>query len=485
MRIMSRLSGALGVLCVLTATKLGHAEAQSLQPDRQPVGAYDAEAAAPFEHSDSRRESVFAGAAGAEAWRGRALDVVEADVRLPGAYTLVVDAQGDVYVLEGVAPADGIAGAGVTKLDGRTLEVIWRAAIEPERRAWTYPGALALHGNGDLYVVTGLTAARIDRMSGEVLARRRLPDGGHPEDAAYNGLLLMDDGRILAKSFYRVPGCESDGFHAFLDCGSATELGSELALLEPVDLERVWSGAAPERIGGRITGVMRGGHERVYMPGAEGLHRWIYADDQLRPDPDWAVQDYTSGGERPGAAAAVFGDWVVIQTNARYTRAPYRIVALHQDDPSRRFDSQPFIDISPRESFIPSKPTADWANRRVYVVDAFGGTAALDFDPQSGFSTAWRAPSRSFNFTTLLGPAADRLLAQSRLEPGGADIARMRYAGDRIVLRDARTGEEIARSTRFPPGPGLTQLPGPGAVLYYVSISGELHRLSPGARLRD
>jgi len=450
----------------------------------EPVGAYAPEAVAAFEHFDSRRESVFSTAAGVSSWRARPLEIEEASARLSGTYTLVVDGQGDVYVLEGVAPAEGIRGAGVTKLDGETLDVLWRAAIEPERRAWTYPGALALHENGDLYAVTGLTAARIDTATGAVVARQSLPDGGHPDDAAYNGLLLMGDGRILAKSFYRTPGCESDGFHAFLDCGSPRELGSELALLDPETLNLVWTGPAPERIGGRLSSVVWGGRERVYMPGAQGLHRWLYNGDELVRDPNWPAQDYTRGNERPGAAAAVFGDWVVIQTNARYTRAPYRIVAMHQGDPQRRFAIRPFVESSPDESFIPSKPTTDWANRRVYVVDAFGGTAALNFDPRAGFSVAWRAASRSFNFTTLLGPPDDRLLAHSRIEPEGADAARMRYAGDRIVLRDAETGAEIARTPLFPPGPGLTQLPGRGAALYYVSISGALHRLSPGSASR-
>ena len=450
-------------------------------PDRTSAGeAAYAPAIAPFEHGDSRRTSVFADEPGASAWEGGGISVCKAPGRLAGAYTMVVDAEGDIYVLEGVAPAEGIKGAGVTKLDGETLETIWRAPIEPARRSWTYPGALALHGNGDLYAVTGVTAARIDIDTGQVLARQGLPDGGYPDDATYNGLLVMDNGHILGKSLYRVPGCQSDGFHAFLDCGSATELGSMLVLLEPDRLAPVWSGQAPERIGGRVTSVERNGAERVYMPGADGLHRWIHADNALAPDPEWPVQDYTLPGERPGAAAAVFGDFVVIQTNARLTEAPYRIVAIHQDDPDIRHESRPFEDLSPERAFIPSKPTADWTQRRVYVVDAFGGTAALDFDPQQGFRTAWRAPTRSFNFTTILGPADDRLLAHSMIEPTDADISDMRYGGDRIVLRRAATGEQLAITPAFPPGPGLTQLPGPGGSLVYASISGDLYRIGPG-----
>ena len=454
--------------------------APNTQWDARVEPAAYAKAIAPFEHGDSRRTSVFADQPGASAWEGDGITVCKAPDHLAGAYTMVVDAEGDIYVLEGVAPAEGISGAGVTKVDGKTLETIWRAAIEPTRRSWTYPGALALHGNGDLYAVTGVTAARIATDTGDVLVRQDLPDGGYPDDATYNGLLLMANGYILAKSLYRVPGCESDGFHAFLDCGTATELGSMLLLLEPEGLDPAWSGPAPERIGGRVTSVERDGAERVYMPGADGLHRWIHTDGKLKADPEWPVQDYTRPGERPGAAAAVFGDYVVIQTNARLTEAPYRIVAIHQDAPEIRHEALPFADLSPQRAFIPSKPTADWANKRVYVVDAFGGTAALDFDETDGFSTAWRSPSRSFNFTTILGPADDRLLAHSKIEPEDADVSAMRYGGDRIVLRRAATGEQLAITRAFPPGPGLTQLPGPDGSLVYASISGDLYRISPG-----
>lgn len=478
-RVLYRVCIGIGTALMVVIPLAQPAVSQDQSVTAPQVSAY-APAIAPFEHGDSRRTSVFADQPGASTWDTGELTVCKAPERLAGAYTMVVDAQGDIYVLEGVAPAEGISGAGVTKLDGETLDTLWRAPIEPARRSWTYPGALALHENGDLYAVTGITAARIDIDTGEVLTRQVLPDGGYPDDATYNGLLVMTNGHILAKSLYRVPGCESDGFHAFLDCGSATKLGSKLVLLEPGELDPVWSGPAPERIGGRVTAVRRDDAERVYLPGAEGLHRWIHADGTLMPDPEWPVQDYTGPGERPGAAAAVFGDYVVIQTNARLTEAPYRIVAIHQDDPEIRHEALPFVDLSPQRSFIPSKPTADWENRRVYVVDAFGGTAALDFDEKDGFSTAWRAPSRSFNFTTILGPAGERLLAHSKIEPEDADVSAMRYTGDRIVLRRAATGEQLAITPAFPPGPGLTQLPGPDGSLVYASISGDLYRISSG-----
>lgn len=436
-----------------------------------------AAAPAAFEHADSRRTSLFEEICGSSCWQDRQISLRKADVRFPGAYNLATDAAGDLYILESVAPSDSTTSPMVTKVDHRTLSVVWRTVIDDARGRWIYPGVVLAHANGDIYAVTGQRAVRIDRDSGRILAQTRLPGGEHPDDVAYNGAVVMPDGSLVTKSFYRLPGCKAEGFQAFLTCGSAAHLGSQLVVLGPERLDTLSVTDAPERIGGRITATEHGGRSYVYMPGQERVHRYLFAKGRLLKDAEWQPPKYRSEAERPGTAIVVFGDWILVQTNARFTRAPASLHAFHQDEPHRHFSIQPFVEQSPNASFIPSKPTADWINRRVYAVDGFGGTAAFDFDEKRGFRLAWRSSDRSLNFTTLTGARDDRLLASTAIDEADADVATMRYRGERLVLRKASSGAVLHHSAMLDPGPGLNIFPGADGVFYFLSIAGTLYVL--------
>jgi hypothetical protein len=104
---------------------------------------------------------------------------------------VVLREPGEVFVLRHTAGPDAVSW--VERIDPVTLETIARSPDLPGGPTW--PGGLAAHANGSLYVVFGVYAHRLTADL-EVLVTARLP-----RDRPYNSFVILPDGSLATKDF--------------------------------------------------------------------------------------------------------------------------------------------------------------------------------------------------------------------------------------------------------------------------------------------
>lgn len=431
-----------------------------------------AAAPAAFEHGGSDRTSLFAAPdpfaheADAGQWHNPALQ---------GLWNVAEAHDGSLFALSGVL--GGRDRPVVSRLAIADLATQWQRELPLPSHAqpWNYPGAVAVHANGQVYAIYMTRLARLDPTTGAVTATLDLPAPNGLADTTYNGFIILADGMILAKSHHRPVGCTAQGYRAFVECGVEGVAPSALVLIDPGTLEIKWTGSAPELIGGRITATQFRGQTYIYLAGHSFVHRMTYRQGKLESDPAWGPVRYREGEQTPGTAVVGFGDFVLIQNNAIPTRAPLTLTAIAQADASRRFTIQPFAQQAANHwYFMPSKMSSDWANRRVYTAAAYDGLTALDFDPESGFSVAWQVAQPTGSFISLVGPADRRVLiagdaSGARFDAFGAP----EHTREGLVWRNASDGSELYRVADLPRNFGLTLTPDRrGAVIFPTRTEG-------------
>lgn len=438
-----------------------------------------------FEHADSSRTHLFKAIREPDARRlseGAAVEV-ETFPGYPGVYNFAVRSPGEVYLLGGVTSGrSNSAPPYVARVEMPSGREIWRTALrmtesKTDAVAWTYPGVIGIPANGDIYVVQDNRLTRIDPTDGSLVGRTELPTRGAAADSAYNGFSALPNGYLVLKSHHRPAGCAVDGFRAFLVCGTEGASASVLAVVDPETMDVIGEADAPELIGGRITVANFGQRTFVYAPGVDYLHRFEWRNRRLEYDDSWGPVRYRQGRETPATAAAVLGEFVIVQSNALPTDAPSRLTAVSQLDPSRRFEIQPFADKS--QSMIPSMPSVDPEMGLIFVTDGLApGLAAIRLDPQNGLETVWRKDQGSLSFSALVGPRAGRVLISSDI----ADGYRIDYKRESVVWRDAATGTLLGRSSDFPRMGGTVLAPDCGGVVYVASSRmPQIHRLEISA----
>jgi hypothetical protein len=445
---------------------------------------------APFEHHGSSRSQVFPATCATSELPGRGPVRIRArrapaDFSTP--YTAATRDRDQLYVY-GYGADAATQGAYVANVDPVSLRVRWRTRVPDASPAgqWSYPGVLAVHGNGFVYAVYGNVLVKLDPGSGAVLARRRLPEDPQGTGAAYNGLIVLPDGRIVTKGIERGP-CQSGapapgvpasaGAFAGLTCAVRNALPSHLVVVDPVHLKVLSTVTPPEPVTGRVTFGALDGRGYVYAAGRDNLFRFRYAHGALALDRGWGPVRYRTGGELPGTGPGLLGGFLVVQTNFLPSTEPLTVTAVSVRDARRVFRSRPFAAVAARGSWILSKPALDAANGTVVTHDSSAGQmAALHLDPRRGFTVRWRRALTSLDFSALVGPARDREIV----------IPDHTSAGDQVVWLDERTGRVRARSAPLSQAsaPGNIVTPGFGDRFTYLSGDGRLWELRPvrGAR---
>jgi hypothetical protein len=404
---------------------------------------------------------------------------------LPGIYNVVTRNRGELFALGGAtmstetctADEDSCAtGPFVAKIDAHSLGILWKTQIHDAKKEgdWDYPGVVGVHGNGYVYLVNGYHMAKIDPANGAILKRLQLPtpEGRKPGDTVYNGFSILSDGHLVAKSMTRKKGATADSIRALL-FHHDEDVPSIIAVVEPENLKLVVAETVNEPVLGRISNTVFKDVDYIYVSGLNNLFRYIYRNNRVTLDQQWGPVQYCAGRQKPGTAPAVFGEFVVVQTNFQLSWAPLSLTAVSQADDGKVFHFAPFAG----RRWLPgslqwSLPTVDVENRRIYAYDFLKGRlAAIDFDADKGFSTAWTVKQRSLSFAAIMGPPNNRTLVLDDANPPS-------LATVRVVWRDAATGKELARSPALPQGAGLPIAPGFEGVMYYPSHKGMLTELS-------
>ncbi len=330
---------------------------------------------------------------------------------------------GEVYLLCHTGGDDAISW--VEQIDPDTVEIVRRSPDLPGGQTW--PGGIAAHANGSLYVVFGRHAHRLSPTL-EVLASATLP-----RDRPYNSFVVLPDGHLATKDFAGIRPGHPDG----------DALGpSELLVLEPDGLGIVARATLPEP---SIARISADGND-IYVVGDSSLMRltWdgivITLDDAFRPmyrtiagqtygwdavldaGAAWFL-DNGAGSERYAGTFRGVGDAV----------APLHLVRVGLVD-----GAVSLTEICGLPGGLIANPPAIDPERRIAVgYDSGNGVvAAFRFDADGATTPLW---SRSMNHAAHPIRFADT----GELVLFDHDAARQ---ADQIVVVDIETGTEITRA---------------------------------------
>ncbi len=439
----------------------------------------------PFEHYDSGRTHRYEGATfggSLEVGAQNRVRVQKVECFTPTPYNLVVRENNELFIYGGgYGDGEGAFGSLVAKLGGKNLSVQWWQQMSLTRgtHQWDYPGVVAVHQNGFVYVIYTNQLSKLDPETGEVLGTALLPALSAPENTGFNGFAALPDGTIIAKNVSRHSGCDEQGFMAFTSCQDASDVPpTMLVTIDPESLTIIDSLQGPEPSSGRISTTRYKGIDYVYLVGFEKIYRYIAVHGKLSMDETWKPVQYLRGDQSPASAIAVMNDYVVFNSNCVPTTGPLTVWAISQDDSDKQFRIQPFDHKHDQDSFFTAMVAVDPENDRIYAMNT--GTseiAALSLGPD-GFSLDWMEQQTSFSFMSLVGSSERRVLVASDIPSIQGGHYKQPYATEQVVWREAESGRELARSRRLPKmNQGAVLSPGPGGAIYYPTADGQVIKL--------
>jgi hypothetical protein len=206
----------------------------------------------------------------------------------PGATMAVLRDPGEVFLTGHSFGGDTTSW--LERIDPVSLEPIERSPDLPGGPFW--PGGVAAHANGSLYVTYGRWCHRLGPDC-SVLAARELP-----RERPYNSAVVLPDGHLVMKD---IGG--GVGIHALGD-----RRGSELVVLEPDGLEIVARYELPEGSIARLSAdvpdvsATTGADGLVYVVGESCVYRlaWNRMSATLELDEAWTVPYRTVEGQTFG-----------------------------------------------------------------------------------------------------------------------------------------------------------------------------------------
>lgn len=352
---------------------------------------------------------------------------------------------GEVYLLTHSALRSNVGLATtscVERIDPLSLKTRQSSKRLPGGPMW--PGGMAIHRNGDIYVVYGSYAHRLDRACG-LKASFQLP-----LNLAYNSFVILDSGRIVTKNL-------SDRVAAqltVLDAGS----------LRPVCADIV----CPEPSIARLSAV----GNTVYVVGVRSIFRyhWDEATQTLKLDLDWSWDYVGTTLQSYGWDAVIDGQnaWLMDNGLHRYRinmrgagvrHTPNRLLRVSLANA----DDHGAVDISGlRGGSITNPPLVD-LQRRIVV----------GFDSANSVLCAWRMQADK-RLVPLWRKEPFGVASHLLLYPGSGELVVNDYRrfGEEVVVLDIETGQERARVRSG----GLTQ----GVVFPSVGWERDLYWCSMG-----
>jgi hypothetical protein len=364
---------------------------------------------------------------------------------------VVLREPGEVYLLRHTAGSDAVSW--VEQIDPVTLEPLRRSPELPGGPMW--PGGIAAHANGDLYVVFGVHAHRLDP-SLAVVASARLP-----RDKPYNSFVILPNGCLATKDFGGVLPGEDPAQHE--------DVAAELLVLEPDRFRIVGRMRLPEPSIARLSAA----DDTIYVVGTTTLWRATWKGDALRLDNSFAghyrVVDGQTYGWDPVLAlgAAWFLDngygserFAGTFRGQGVNAAPLHLVRVDIDTATATL-----TEICGRPNgVVANPPVIDIARRIAVGYDSGNGVlAAFDIGDDGGLTPRWRRDQNHASHLLLFADTGDLVTT---------DHDRQRMV-DEIVVLDIATGEERVRvASGSPVQSVLFPAIGWDCDVYYTSLAG-------------
>ena len=348
---------------------------------------------------------------------------------------------GQVFVLQHTFGPDTVSW--VEQVDPESLETVERSPDLDAGPFW--PGGVACHANGSLYVTYGTWCHRLDAGLA-VVASRRLP-----EERPYNSLVILPDGSLVMKDFVKD--------------GSAP---STLSVLDPDTLrDRCEPVVMPE---GSISRLSADG-DTLYALGERTAlrYRWDAAAAALVLDDDWSVPYVTEPDQSYAWDPVIAGGQVWFMDNGDHTyqgtlvgqgvaAGPLHLVRI------------PVTGGEPQLVEVSGLPHGTQTNLPLYDD---GRRIAVAYDSGNGVLAAWR-----FDGEAALDPLWRRDLNASMHVIRYPDTGELVVndhdtdTGDALVVLDIETGTERGRvATGSVEQCVVFPSAGFGRDLYYCSFS--------------
>lgn len=453
-----------------------------------------------FEHYNSGRSHVFPEAEFGGSFAGdNQVTLRYSPFLYPSGYNMAYLDSKNVFIYGGgYGDEPGSIGAFVAKVDPHTLVPIWYNQLidTSQNGQWDYPGSMGILKDGFLYVIYGYRLSKINPKTGKTVKTLQLPTGeGAKENTSYNGFNAIADGILVMKSVYRQAGCTIQGPDALLDCPDPTDVPpSILVSVDPSSMTVIDSITLPAPVAARPTITKHQGRNYVYLVEADTLIRYRVKKGKFILDESWNSGTVTLEGQTTATSFVVMDDWVVGQVNTLPSATALSVIAINQSDASQQFFFQPFLGDpipplvaaafstaasggQPAISWAPASVSADPDSHLIYAIDALPGKIAAIKLTSEGLELVWKADQTTTEFTALIGSKRKRVLV-------GTDIPGPEIPGnnsnDYAVWRNAKTGEEIARSPLLPAMTQGTMIqPYYSGKMFYEGQSGQIIKLKP------
>ena len=304
----------------------------------------------------------------------------------------------------------------VERIDPITLKTLDSSGRLPGGPMW--PGGMALHRNGDLYVVYGRYAHRLDRHCALKQSRKL------PVDQPYNSFVILDNGLIVTKNL-------------------SDKQAAQLAVLQPEGLQSVCADVpCPEASIARLSAI----GNTVYVVGVRSIFRfdWDEAAQTLRLDPHWRWDYIGQSGQSYGWDVVIDGHSAWFMDNGQHR---YRI-NMHGAGVSRTANRLLRVSLADSEAHgaweisslaggsITNPPLVDVRRRMV-----------LGYDSANRFLRAWRFGEAMHDLQPVwhkpdFGVASHMVLLPER---GQVVLNDYRRFGEEVVVLDIATGTEQGR----------------------------------------
>ena len=472
-----------------------------------------------FEHYDSGRSHVFSRARfGGSLTRPNEVKVLSSAAgAYPSGYNMSYMNPGAAFIQGGsYGNYPNSIGPFVAKVNPTTLQPIWYTQLENtvETGDWDYPGAMAIMNDGYIYVVSGYKLYKVQPANGTIVATLALPttvymrnnypttpatyDTTPTENAAntsYNGINALPDGTIVVKSLYRVAGCTLQGPSAILSCPDSQNVpASNLISINPQTMQVIDDITLPAFAGARPTITRYRGVDYVYLlESTSNVVRYSVKNGIFTLDTSWTPEPVPYPGQTTGGSVIIMGDWIVGATNSVPATGALTVFAIKQNDASKIFRLQPYVD-DPMPPLLHAafataadgQQAVSWAgmsleadaeNGLFYGVETLARKIAAFRLTPAGIKVVWKKDQTTTEWATLIGPRKRRVWV-------GTDIPLDEIPGanqhDRVVFRDAATGRLLAASELLPyMTQGSAVQPGYGGSVFFPGGEGTLVKVTP------
>ncbi|MEY3447412.1 MAG: hypothetical protein RIR45_2167 [Pseudomonadota bacterium] len=331
----------------------------------------------------------------------------------------VLGAPGEVYLLtHSVLRAKlGLATTScVERIDPITLKTLARSPRLPGGPMW--PGGMAVHRNGDLYVVYGRYAHRLDRAC-QLRATLQLP-----VNQAYNSFVVLDNGLIVTKNLSdTTPAC--------------------LTVIDPETMQAACTDTVcPEPSIARLSAT----GNTVYVVGVRSIFRYHWSSERqaLEPDPDWRFDYIGNTRQTYGWDVVLDGQHAWFMDNGKHNYqikmigsgvnpTPNRLVRVSMSDAS----NHQVLEISGVKGGSITNPPLYDLQRHIVVA----------YDSANRYVRAWRFDTGTAALTPLWEKATFGCASHMVLYPdtGEVVINDYRMYGEEVVVLQIETGAELAR----------------------------------------